>query len=190
MELKALENIKRGALLSITGDVNNPSVYAAPTAHVQAPIGVAARDIAAGEIIKFRVDGNTDDIITEMASAYTLLNNPQPTPDYVDITAGRHKGNKQSQNANKRAAPGKASWSGRILELMFAYDKNGCGLTMIETARYFKKERNTIAPRFSDLSLRFGLIEPTGFEREGAMVYRLKGSPRVPLKSVAQGDAG
>lgn len=103
---------------------------------------------------------------------------------YVDINANNHGGNKQSQQANIRVAPGKLSWKERILGLMSMRDEQGLGTSLRHAKEYFSKESGQLSGRFSELKAD-GLIEETQVVEQGYMVYRLPNSPRVSVnKSV------
>ncbi len=101
---------------------------------------------------------------------------------YIDITAGRHGGNKQSQAANIELAPYKVGWQEKILGLMAIRDAQGLGTSRRHAADHFGKEAGQISGRFTELKVA-GLIEETKFIEDGFMVYRLPGSLRVALNN-------
>jgi hypothetical protein len=100
---------------------------------------------------------------------------------YVDITAGHHGGNKQSQEANKFVAPYKTNWREKVLGLMALRNEQGLGTTCRQAADYFGRESGHLSPRFTELKAD-GLIEETGNVENGFMSYRLHGSGKVPIK--------
>lgn len=105
---------------------------------------------------------------------------------YIDITAGHHGGNKQSQEANKVVAPYKTNWRERVLGLMALRDEQGLGTTCRQAADYFGRESGHLSPRFTELKAD-KLIEETGIIENGFMVYRLPGSGKVPIKPTKRG---
>lgn len=106
---------------------------------------------------------------------------------YVDINARVHGGNKQSNEANKRVAPFKASVRERILEIMRARDARGLGTSRRHAADILGKEAGQISGRFTELKVT-GEIQETGRTEDGFMVYRLAGSPRVKLETTVPGS--
>lgn len=101
---------------------------------------------------------------------------------YIDITAGVHGGNKQSQDANIRVAPVKLNWQEKILGLMAIRDEQGLGTSRRHAADHFGKEAGQISGRFTELKTD-GLIEETKVVEDGFMVYRLPGSKNVQVNN-------
>jgi hypothetical protein len=87
-----------------------------------------------------------------------------------DITARKHGGNPQSEDAFQRQAPHIGRDQGEIMAwLMARGDRGG---TAKEYAHDAGRELNTISGRFSELK-RDGKIVPTGERRDGCAVYRI-----------------
>lgn len=101
---------------------------------------------------------------------------------YVDITANKHGGNKQSQDANIVAAPYKLNWQEKILGLMAIRDEQGLGTSRRHAADHFGKEAGQISGRFTELKVA-GLIEETRVTENGFMVYRLPNSQKVQINN-------
>lgn len=106
-----------------------------------------------------------------------FLDNP-----YIDITAGRHGGNKQSNDANVAIAPYKTGWQEKILGLMALRDEQGLGTSRRHAADHFGKEAGQISGRFTELKLA-GIIEETKVVEDRYMVFRLAGSSRVKINN-------
>lgn len=93
---------------------------------------------------------------------------PAPLPD---ICRGRHRGNLQSEAANKRVHSTKNS----VLEEIYRLIAASAGLTSKEIGSLLNKQLNTFSGRLRELK-NAGRIEPTGAERDGCAVLRTKGT--------------
>lgn len=89
-----------------------------------------------------------------------------------DISANKHGGNAESEQAHAKAKPTMAQC--RRACLLSIHFESG---TAKEVAKRLRKPLNTVSGRFSELKQK-GLIEPTGQRREGSMELRttLKGA--------------
>jgi hypothetical protein len=102
--------------------------------------------------------------------------------EYTDITANKHKGNKQSQAANIKVAPYKLGMREKILGFMAIRDEQGLGTSCRHAADHFGKEGGQIGGRFTELKAE-EIIEPTGITENGYMVYRLAHSTKVATET-------
>jgi hypothetical protein len=95
----------------------------------------------------------------------------------VDVCSGRHKGNKQSREANQYGLSGRTEQRQEVLNLI--RNAGPEGMTMKEVAADMGVQLNTVSGRGSELK-KLGLAKESGGVRDGSAVLVLSSGVETP----------